>query len=279
MIIDLHTHSSASDGDLSCRQLLDSAVASGVEVLALTDHDTMAGYDQLLREGNLGCELLSGVELSCQWSNATVHIVGLNFEREAPPLVDGLRYLNQARADRAKKIAERLQKLGFEGCLDGALAIAGESQIGRPHFARYLTEREYVKNEVQAFDKYLGAGKCGDVKAFWPNLAEVVGWIVQSGGIAVLAHPLKYRFTRTKLRRLIADFRDAGGRAIEVISGRQLDRDTQNLARVSAEFELLASVGTDFHRQRPYGPALGDTMRLPSVCTPIWIEWDLDGMA
>lgn len=275
MSIDLHTHSTASDGGLGPRELLDAAVASGVKVLALTDHDTVAGYRQLLVDGYTGCELIAGVEFSCHWSNTTVHIVGLKVEVESPALVQGLNILNQARLDRASKIADRLAKLGFEGTLDGATAVAGDSQIGRPHFARFITERGYVKDEVEAFKKYLGAGKCGDVKAFWPSLSEVVGWIADSGGVAVLAHPMKYRFTRTKLRRLLTDFCYAGGRAVEVISGRQQDEDTRYLGRTSADFELLASVGSDFHSQRPYGATLGQNMPLPSMCTPVWEEWDL----
>ena len=276
MSIDLHTHSTASDGGLGPRELFDAAVASGVQVLALTDHDTIAGYKQLVTEGYSGCELIAGVELSCQWSNTTVHVVGLKIELESPVLMQGLYTLNQARIDRASKIAERLAKLGFEGTLEGAMSVAGESQIGRPHFAKFMTERGYVKDEVQAFDKYLGAGKCGDVKAFWPSLPEAVGWITESGGVAVLAHPLKYRFTRTKLRRLLTDFCYAGGRAVEVISGRQQQEDTRYLARTSADFELLASIGSDFHRQRPYGAGLGSSGLLPSVCTPVWTDWDLD---
>ncbi len=276
MSIDLHTHSTASDGSLGPRELLEAAVASGVKVLALTDHDTVAGYRQLAEDGDLACELICGVEFSCQWSNSTVHIVGLKVDTKASSMVHGLNILNQARLDRAAKIGERLTKLGFEGSLEGAMAVAGDSQIGRPHFARYITERGYVKDEMEAFKKYLGAGKCGDVKAFWPSLSEVVGWIVDSGGVAVLAHPRKYRFTRTKLRRLLTDFCYAGGRAVEVISGRQQDEDTRYLARESVDFDLLASVGSDFHSQRPYGAVLGQSMPLPSSCTPVWQEWDID---
>ena len=276
MTIDLHTHSIASDGDLGPRELLDTAVNLGVKVLALTDHDTVAGYRHLLESDDLRCKLISGVELSCQWSNSTIHIVGLNIDIESPSITFGLKILNQARSDRASMIAQRLAKLGFEGTLEGAIGVAGESQIGRPHFAQFMTKNGYVKNNADAFKKYLGSGKCGDVKVFWPNLAQVVGWIVDSGGVAVLAHPLKYRFTRTKLRRLVMDFCYAGGHALEVISGWQQNADTCYLAKTSVDFELLASVGTDFHKQRSYGAALGEKMILPSICTPVWQQWDID---
>jgi len=254
-------------------QLLRAAAELGIVALAITDHDTVSGYLHARDTEVSGCELIAGVELSCCWSNATIHIVGLKIDVNSDILTSGLKQLNQARLDRAGKISERLGKHKFEGTLAGALEIAGDSQIGRPHFARYLVNQGYVSSEKKAFDKYLGAGKCGDVKAYWPTMAQAVEWIVESGGIAVLAHPRKYRLTRTKLRRLLVDFREVGGTGIEVISGVQTQQDTAMMARLSVEFSLLASVGSDFHAPRPYGAELGSRMELPSICQPVWADW------
>jgi len=182
--------------------------------------------------------------------------------------------LQRARKKRAKKIAERLEKLGFAGALAGAERKAGDSQLGRPHFAAWMVEQGHVKDMNQAFNKFLGQGKIGDVKAFWPELAQVVQWIVQSGGSAVIAHPLKYRFTRMKLRRLVIDFQAAGGVALEVCSGRQRADQVGQLQRLAAEFELLVSVGSDFHQDSTYGAPLGvDLSQLPAGMPGVWRQW------
>ncbi len=260
MIIDFHTHSNASDGKLAPADLLQEALAAGIEQLALTDHDCVDGYLALKSSqaaADEGLKLHAGVELSCRWHNDTVHIVGLGIDVEEPGLVAGLDQLAQARQKRAGTIAERLEKLGFEGALEGAIRHAGVSQIGRPHFARWMVEQGHVSDMNAAFDKYLGAGKTGDVKAFWPELDEAVSWISGAAGIPVLAHPLKYRYTRSKLRRLVRDFCDCGGQAIEIYSGRQLADQTEQLRKLAKEFGLLASAGSDFHGQRDYGPTLG----------------------
>ena len=267
MIIDFHTHSHASDGALSPADLVTAAIAAGISQFAITDHDTVAGFLEaraLSDSFPAGFSLVSGTELSCVWAKTTIHVVGLGVDVEEPGLVAGLAQLDKAREERAGIIAERLEKLGMPGALEGARRYAGVSQIGRPDFARWMVEQEHVRDANEAFDKYLGAGKTGDVKACWPELHEVTGWITGAGGTAVLAHPLKYRYTRMKLRRLVQDFKAAGGTAIEVYSGRQLPDQTAQLARLAQEFELLASAGSDFHREYDYGPRLGvDTERLP----------------
>jgi predicted metal-dependent phosphoesterase TrpH len=269
MLIDLHTHSTASDGALAPVELLQRAVSRGVDCFALTDHDTVAGYGQLSGAALAlpdGFELLTGVELSCRWSNTTIHIVGLGMALDHPALVEGLRELDEARGLRAARIGERLEKAGFPGGTAGARQRAGASQVGRPHFARWLVDEGHVPDMNTAFDKYLGAGKIGDVKAFWPVLSQAVAWITRSGGRAVLAHPVKYRFTNMKLRRLVRDFVDAGGQALEVFSGRQTAEQTSRLAALATEFSLRISAGSDFHRDGPYLPGLGlDTAELPSL--------------
>tara|TARA_B100000900_G_scaffold262790_1_gene224040 strand:- start:12968 stop:13804 length:837 start_codon:yes stop_codon:yes gene_type:complete len=265
VIVDFHTHSLASDGALAPLELLRRAKAAGVHQFALTDHDTMAGYLSV-RHTNEASEvgLISGVELSCRWASTTLHVVGLNFDADAPQMITMVEQLTQAREERAEKISKRLAGLGIDGALKGAKKIANESQIGRPHFATWMAEAGAVDSATEAFDKYLGAGKIGDVKMFWPPLCDVVQAISQAGGVAILAHPLKYRLTGMKLRALISDFKAAGGGAIEVLNGRQPETDLKRLSQLAEGSGLMCSVGSDFHRDFEYGPKLGiDVERLP----------------
>ncbi|MBL6694243.1 MAG: PHP domain-containing protein [Luminiphilus sp.] len=266
MIVDFHTHSLASDGALAPMELLRRAKAAGVRQFALTDHDTTAGYLSVRHTTEANeVGLISGVELSCRWATTTVHVVGLNFDADAPEMVAVVEQLTQAREERAEKIAKRLAGVGIDGALEGAKAIAKESQIGRPHFATWMAEAGAVDSVTEAFDKYLGAGKIGDVKMFWPPLSDVVQAITRAGGVAILAHPLKYRLTGMKLRALINDFKAAGGGAIEVLNGRQPETDLKRLSQLAEGNGLMCSVGSDFHRDFEYGPKLGiDVERLPT---------------
>ncbi len=279
MLIDFHTHTTASDGALSPIELLERARAAGVTQLAITDHDTVKGYRVALEhytQDTQVCDevtLVPGVELSCRWSGCTIHILGLGIDCDHPMLAAGLERLGEARLARADKIGQRLAALGFDGALAGALEQAGDSQIGRPHFAAWMIECGHVKDFSQAFDKYLGRGKTGDVKAFWPELAEVTQWIVASGGVASIAHPLQYRFTRMKLRRLVTDFNEAGGAALELINGRQSIDKTQVLERLAKDFELEVSAGSDFHADRAYGAQLGVELRLLNKLPGVWERW------
>jgi predicted metal-dependent phosphoesterase TrpH len=276
VLIDFHTHSTASDGTLSPRELIDRALARGVDQFALTDHDTMAGYiegSQYYTQVEAQMMLVPGVEFSCRWSGVTVHIVGLDMDWQHPTMAQGLARLAQARQDRGQKIALRLERLGFTGALEGAQAAAGDSQLGRPHFAAWMVEQGHVEDVGQAFDRYLGQGKTGDVKAFWPELAEVTGWIVEAGGVAVIAHPLKYRLTGLKLRRLVVDFQAAGGAAIETNSGRQTREQTSHLQRLATAYGLQVSGGSDFHRDAPYNPDVGIELTAPADLRGVWESW------
>jgi predicted metal-dependent phosphoesterase TrpH len=265
VIVDFHTHSLASDGALTPLELVRRAKAAGVRQFALTDHDTTAGYLSVRHTSEADeVGLISGVELSCLWATTTVHVVGLNFDADASQIIAVVEQLTQAREERAKKIAMRLAGVGIDGALEGAKAVANESQIGRPHFATWMVEAGAVNSVTEAFDKYLGAGKIGDVKMFWPPLSDVVQAITQAGGVAILAHPLKYRLTGMKLRALINDFKAAGGGAIEVLNGRQPETDLKRLRQLAEGNGLMCSVGSDFHRDFEYGPKLGiDVGRLP----------------
>ncbi len=278
VLIDFHTHSAASDGALSPRDLVALACERQVGMLAITDHDTIAGYLAVERDGEYtqnpaGMRLIPGIEFSCRWSGTTIHILGLGMDCDHRAMREGLAVLNTARIERGKKIALRLEALGFAGALDGALAEAGDSQLGRPHFSAWMVAQGHVADHSRAFDKYLGQGKTGDVKAFWPELAQVVEWIVAAGGVAVIAHPLKYKFTRMKLRRLVIDFMAAGGEGIEIASGYQRADQTAQLRGLASEFALEVSVGSDFHREGPYSPLPGVELPALDGLRGVWERW------
>ena len=270
LLIDFHTHTTASDGALSPSQLLLRAVDRGVEALALTDHDTLSGWRATQSLQSNGITLVCGVELSCQWGGATIHVVGLNVNANAAPLIDMIDHLQRLRGDRAVKIAAKLEQLGAAGALVGAQALAGDGAICRPHFAHWLVAEGHMPSVSRAFDKWLGNGKPGDIKTSWPNLAETSAVIVAAGGVPVLAHPLKYRFTRTKLRALCDAFSDAGGLAIEVVNGRQSDSEIAALKRLAKDKNLMVSVGSDFHREWAYGADLGVDVSVAGGVSGVW---------
>jgi predicted metal-dependent phosphoesterase TrpH len=284
VIADLHSHSTASDGELSALALLQRAQMQGVELMAITDHDTVAGYRsvrdqwQQLRSQQQGAghthfmQLIAGVELSCLWSKRLIHIVGLNIDTDHTALQTHLQKQQQARAERAHLIAEKLAGYGFKGAYEYVVKLAGDRQMGRPHFAKFLVEQGHVSSEKEAFKRYLGTGKAGDIKHVWPDMEEVVGWINASGGVAVIAHPLHYKMTATKLRALITDFKAAGGEALEVVNGRQTKDRTSYLTELANRFDMLASIGSDFHRPLAWCE-LGKIGSLPKSCRPVWSAW------
>ncbi len=271
LCIDLHCHSTASDGALSPAALIERAAGCGVSHLALTDHDTIAGLGEADRAARAqGIVLIPGVELSCLWKSRTIHIVGLDFDPEEPRFRQALQQQNDNRWARARMICERLDKLGIDDLLLRATEAAGGDVPGRPHFAEVLVGAGVVRNAAQAFKRYLGNGKAGDVKAYWPELPEVVHWINGAGGIAVLAHPRKYQLTATKLRELTADFRRAGGKAIEVSTSGQSSGDLGFLAELCRKEKLLASQGSDFHFPGAPWCELGRIMKMPDGLEPVW---------
>ncbi|WP_166265424.1 PHP domain-containing protein [Marinobacter caseinilyticus] len=269
--IDLHCHSRASDGALSPRDLVLRAQERGVTHLALTDHDTIGGLaEACAAAAEVGIHLITGIELSCVWKSQTIHIVGLDFDAGSPDLVAALAHQHDNRWRRARTIAERLDRLKVPGLLDSATRFADGDVPGRPHFARALQEAGVVKDFNQAFKRYLGAGKPGDVKAFWPELETVLGWIHQAGGVAVIAHPRKYKMTATRLRALIADFGRCGGRGIEVSTSGQSSGDLGFVAELCRKEGLLASQGSDFHFPGAHWSELGSVPALPAGLDPVW---------
>jgi 3',5'-nucleoside bisphosphate phosphatase len=268
---DLHCHSHFSDGILSPDILVLRAKTHAVDVLALTDHDTIAGLILAQQAADqCGIKLINGIEFSSRWGKSGVHIVGLGLNIHSAPLHAAIDRQHKARVGRAEQIAVRLEKLGFIGALESAHAIAGAALIGRPHFAQYLVNSGAVKDINSAFKKYLGTGKPADVKYEWPDMPTVIDWIHQAEGVAVLAHPCKYELTRTKMCALIKDFKAQGGDALEVISGNQATAMTQDLARIANANNLFASCGSDFHSPQQPWQELGSFPSLPETCKPVW---------
>lgn len=272
MIVDLHTHSTASDGGLSPARLVARARDRGVNLLSITDHDTLDAYQQL-QEAELGdLQLLPGTELSCQWSGVNIHVLGLGVDLADEPLQQQLAMQAQRRRERAEVIAQRLEKLGIKGVLAGAEKLAEGRAIGRPDFARYMVEAGYVASMNAAFNKYLGSGKAGDVKAVWPALEDVVAWITAAGGVAVMAHPTQYKLTNAKLRRLLDSFKAAGGRGLEVCNGRPPLQELRYLQQLCREYGFEASIGSDFHHPNNW-LNVGCDARQVGECEPVWARW------
>jgi len=249
-----------------------TAAEAQLDWFALTDHDTLAGWQGLRDAQTHGVRLIRGIELSTVWSGVGIHVVGLNVDVDDETLKAGVARQQQARAVRAERITEVLQRTGFTLELR-AIEKLTEGIPGRPHFAEYLVKTGQVANRNLVFKRHLGAGKAGDIKTGWASLDEVVAWIQSAGGIATLAHPSRYKLSRTKLRRLVDAFAQSGGGALEVISGRQPDDVTKHLAQLSTTCGLLASCGSDFHGPDAAWARLGMPLNLPRACEPIWTAW------
>lgn len=269
-LADLHCHSTASDGGLPPAMVVERAADRGVGVLALTDHDTIGGVTQAREAASTaGICLIDGTELSCSWRRQTIHIVALDFEPEDPDFLRALAEQGSVRHARASTIDERLQKQGLPSVFESAMALAA-GVPGRPHFAQALVDAGAVPGTQQAFQRYLGTGKPGDVATCWPELEEVVQWIRRAGGIPILAHPRRYGLTNNKLRQLVRCFQEAGGQALEVLSAGHSPQDSGYLARLCVENDLWASGGSDFHwPDRPWSE-LGRLPELPKGLEPVW---------
>jgi predicted metal-dependent phosphoesterase TrpH len=274
-VYDLHCHSTASDGVLSPRALVERAASMGVHVLALTDHDELRGLDEAWAVADeLGIRLVRGVEISISWGGHTIHVVGLNVDSDDPILARGLASNRGGRAERARRMADELARLGIPGALEGAYKFAGNQDlIGRTHFARFLVERGVVKDVKTVFKKFLVKGKPGYVPHQWASLEEALVWIRAAGGQAVLAHPGRYQMGREKMRLLLSEFKHLGGDAIEVVTGSHTPDQVPVYADLAVEFDLMASVGSDFHAPGEGGRELGRLPALPTRCRPLWSAW------
>ncbi len=273
-MIDLHCHSQFSDGLLSPAVLIDKAIQLGMTYFALTDHDTVAGYSESRTAvGDSGLQLISGIELSVHWKRYDIHIIGLNIDVHNEALLAVIQQQSDKRIDRARAIGKALEACGIPQAYEKACVIAGHTRIGRAHFGQLLVQLGYVPHIKAAFTRYLGTGKVAYVPSCWINLQGAVTAIRQAGGQAVIAHPFKYRLTRTKLLTLIEEFKLAGGEGMEVVSGDMVDQDIVSLAKLCNQFGLLASSGSDFHGESLSRIGLGKQKPLPLSCLPIWHTW------
>ncbi len=276
-MIDLHCHSLFSDGQYSTEILLEKALAAGVKILALTDHDTIAGLAPLRQAAdNKKIHIIKGIELSARWKLHDIHIIGLQINPDEADLLLHLEKQNNSRNLRAHKIAECLKThLGLEDAYAKASAISGHGRIARPHFAQVLVNEGFVANIPTAFERYLKRGRCAYVATEWLDIAMAVATIRQANGVAVIAHPLKYKLTATKLQELIREFKLSGGTGLEVVSGFNSTKEKETLAGLCVRYDLLASSGSDFHNDAS-NVGLGCQGRLPLNCTPIWHGWPFE---
>lgn len=272
---DLHCHSTVSDGLLTPAELARRAKANGVDLWALTDHDEIGGLAEARAEAAaIGLGFVTGVEISVSWGeDQTVHVVGLGFDADSAPLTAGLAKVRGGRDSRAQRMAAELDKVGIHGAYAGALKYAGNpALISRSHFARYIVELGHAKDVKSVFDWWLAQGKPGYVAHPWATMAEALGWISGAGGIAVVAHPGRYRLSKAQLHEMFGVFKDLGGRGIEVISGSHGEEETRECARVAREFGFLASRASDFHGPGESWIDLGKLPDLPADLTPVWSE-------
>lgn len=273
--IDLHAHTTASDGLLTPSALVARAVERAVDVLALTDHDDTGGLDEAIAAAaGTPLTLVPGAELSTTFETHTIHIVGLHLDRGNETLQQGLRTIREGRDSRAHRIAAALADAGIPDAYAGARKyVTSDRLISRSHFARYLVEQGHAKDTREVFKRFLTAGKPGYVAHAWASVPEAVHWIHAAGGQAVLAHPGRYAVTATGMRRLLEEFRDAGGDAIEVVSPSHTLAQYEEYAGYARVFGLLASAGTDYHGPGESTCDLGDVPPLPAGTTPVWSVW------
>ena len=269
---DLHCHSVVSDGTLTPEALAARAKANGVQLWALTDHDEIGGQERAIASAKaLDMKYLTGVEISITFAGKTVHIVGLGFDHTNTDLVQGLRNTRGGRAERAKEMSAGLAKVGIHGAYEGALKYAGNHElISRTHFARFLVESGVCKDTSEVFRKYLTENKPGFVPHRWASLENAVHWITGASGIAVIAHPARYGFTANEEYALFTEFKNHGGRGVEVITGSHSSADALQYADTALEFNLAASRGSDFHSPDESHTDLGTLPWLPGQLTPVW---------
>ncbi|TDB54409.1 RNase RNM [Photorhabdus luminescens] len=276
-IYDLHSHTTASDGLLSPAELVERAVAMGVNVLAVTDHDTTDAIlpaHEYINQHDLPLKLISGVEISTLWENMEIHIVGLNIDIQSNAMVTLLRKQTELRKERGIEIGRRLAKVGIPDAWEAANRLANGGQVTRGHFARYLIEMGREPTMAKIFKKYLAKGKIGYVPPQWCTIEQAIDAIHQSGGQAVIAHPGRYDLSTKWLKRLIVWFKQHGGDAMEVAQCQQAPNERQYLGQLSREYDLMASLGSDFHQPCSW-IELGRKLWLPGDVVPIWRNWSL----
>ncbi|MGB5224927.1 MAG: PHP domain-containing protein [Arenicellales bacterium] len=270
---DLHCHSTASDGTLLPKEVVTRAADNGVEMLSLTDHDTTAGLDEAyLAAQEKHIRLIPGIELSVTWQEKLLHIIGLDIDPEHRPLKLGIRMLKDLRQERALEMGRRLDKAGYSNAYENARRLAGNGNVTRTHFARHLIEAGVAKDFNDVFKRFLVRGKPGYYRVDWAPMEDAIDWITGAGGIAVIAHPMRYKLTASWLNRVIAGFRQAGGEGIEVVCGHNSTDDNERSAMFARKHGLLASQGSDFHEPGKW-VELGKLAKLPVGLEPVWQKW------
>ncbi|MEI6745723.1 MAG: PHP domain-containing protein [Methylococcaceae bacterium] len=273
-IYDLHCHSTASDGELSPTELVHRAAKNDISMLALTDHDTVAGLAEAKKcADELNINFINGIEISTQWEKIGVHIVGLNIYPQHEALQKVMAELHIMRIERAEKIALKLAKKGIPDALEFVQKTVTNETITRVHFANFLVAHAHVSTISEAFDRYLGDGKSAYVSTTWTPLENAIQAIRDAGGIPIIAHPLRYKLTATRMKKLLGTFKNAGGLAIEVVTGRYNPDEMRILANYANQFELAASVGSDFHSPENVWIELGRIAPLPNNVKPVWELW------
>ena len=269
---DLHCHSLVSDGTLAPEALAARAKANGVELWALTDHDEIGGQQRAMHAAKeIGLPYLTGTEISVTFAGVTVHIVGLGFDADDAALAAGLAATRGGRRERALEMSEGLAKVGIANAYEGALKYVGNPElISRTHFARYLVECGACTDTQDVFRRYLVEGKPGFVPHRWASLGNAVRWITQAGGLAVIAHPARYKFTANEEYALFTEFKAHGGRGVEIVTGSHSAADAVRYTASAIEFELLASRGSDFHSPDESHVDLGTLPPLPPQLSPVW---------
>ncbi|MDZ7919344.1 3',5'-nucleoside bisphosphate phosphatase [Rhodoferax sp.] len=269
---DLHCHSVVSDGTLTPEALAERAKGNGVELWALTDHDEVGGLERARNAAlGQGMRFLTGVEISITFLHQTVHIVGLGFDADNADLRQGLQQTRGGRDARAMEMSDGLAKVGIQGAYEGALKFVGNPQlISRTHFARFLVESGVCRDTNEVFRKFLVEGKPGYVPHRWATLKDAVTWITQAGGVAVIAHPARYKFTPNEEFALFTEFKGFGGQGVEVVTGSHAPAEYVTYAATAKEFGLAASRGSDFHSPDESHTELGTLPFLNSELTPVW---------
>ncbi len=270
--VDLHCHSVISDGTLSPEELALRAKSNGVDLWSLTDHDEIGGQERAIKAArSVGLSYLTGTEISVSFAGKTVHIVGIGFDHLQTNLVAGLQSTRGGRDERALEMSQQLERVGIKGAYSGALKYAGNPElISRTHFARFLVDTGVCSDTSEVFRKYLTDGKPGFVEHKWATLANAVTWITKAKGVAVIAHPARYGFTPNEEYALFSEFKEHGGKGVEVITGSHTSEEAVRYADVAREFGLCASRGSDFHSPTESRIDLGTLPQLPADLTPVW---------
>jgi len=270
--VDLHCHSVISDGTLSPEELALRAKSNGVDLWSLTDHDEIGGQERAIKAArSVGLSYLTGTEISVSFAGKTVHIVGIGFDHLQTNLVAGLQSTRGGRDERALEMSQQLERVGIKGAYSGALKYAGNPElISRTHFARFLVDTGVCSDTSEVFRKYLTDGKPGFVEHKWATLANAVTWITKAKWVAVIAHPARYGFTPNEEYALFSEFKEHGGKGVEVITGSHTSEEAVRYADVAREFGLCASRGSDFHSPTESRIDLGTLPQLPADLTPVW---------